>query len=317
MSSKIILCQVKRADEPYYMEDINRYLYSIEELCWFIDHNLALVDDGFFDTTLTDWIRHALQLPELADRMDHILSGGEGEEEPADEAALLAGIDDSDDTGSGTDKGDMLERLIYVVNAEISWIYVPDRQAFRREISGLRHLSAGERMKRRADTLISYGKYTRALQVYKRIIRDAEKEESDASAEKVTADVSAEKREADETEEKSRTTGDRTAILCGTVWHNMGVAYARLFQFDEACVCMRRAYNLLHSNEILRDYLCCVLISRGREAFEDLADRLGADTVTRAEIRSSVENVREKKAPANIDEALNTWVRDYHRQTAP
>lgn len=622
MSSKIILCQVKRADEPYYIEDINRYLYSIEELCWFVDHNLALVDDAFFDTTLTDWIRGELQLPDLADRMDRIMSSGREEDEPADEKAFIAGIgggNGKQDTAeaeaeraaegrtkskaenktesktenstesktenrtenktenrtesktekeSESDSGSVLSRLIYVLNAEISWIYVPDRQAFREEIAGLRRMSAGERMKRRADTLIGYEKYTRALQIYKRILRDEEEEgrlkpymetvsgkyeadtgTADMTAERTTAaDTSAEKAEAagptatdataadtavsdteaevsdptgmgaevsdsagmdaavdtvaketetdidtvavgttsentenevsgpvgtnsdtavnetasdltadyanaaqvsatveenagqvstadnanadevsvvdaaieisaeentageesserttaeedadpdaqgmteitadgsateetassaamaestgitsdiktesadaatdgdsadtdragvdnepdsktenvgtasglntdtvtaDDAQEDSMAADDRTAVLCGAVWHNMGVAYARLFQFDEACGCMKRAYNLLRSNEILRDYLCCVLISRGREAFDDLADRLGTDTVTRAEIVSSVENIPVKKTPANIDEALNTWVRDYHRQTAP
>ena len=585
MSSKIILCQVKRADEPYYIEDINRYLYSIEELCWFVDHNLALVDDAFFDTTLTDWIRGELQLPDLADRMDRIMSSGSEEDESADEKAFIAGIDGvheksdgaeaeaesaaegstenrtenktENNTESGADSGSVLSRLIYVLNAEISWIYVPDRQAFREEISGLRRMSAGERMKRRADTLISYEKYTRALQIYKRILRDEEEEgrlkpymetvsgsgksetdtgtadmtaentadadtsadkaevaeptgvdataadtavsgteevsgsadldaeavgttdtdttesgttaadteaeapgsagmdaeavdttdtettesdittadtdavtpditvadavETDAASdtvaldadamtsdltseeattgEKIVADdgdagqvsgvdaaaeeISAEETAAeevptvasdadeasdsetqgmteltadgseaassavmaestgiaadrkteitgtspdkktesaadpDDAQENSMATDERTAILCSAVWHNMGVAYARLFQFDEACGCMKRAYNLLRSNEILRDYLCCVLISRGREAFDDLADRLGTDTVTRADIVSSVENIPVKKTPANIDEALNTWVRDYHRQTAP
>ena len=592
MSSKIILCQVKRADEPYYIEDINRYLYSIEELCWFVDHNLALVDDAFFDTTLTDWIRGELQLPDLADRMDRIMSSGREEDEPADEKAFIAGIDgvngkqdsaeaeaeraaegrteskaenktenrtesitenktenrteSKTEKESESDSGSVLSRLIYVLNAEISWIYVPDRQAFREEIAGLRRMSAGERMKRRADTLIGYEKYTRALQIYKRILRDEEEEgrlkpymetvsgksetdtgtadmtaerttDPDTSAEKaeaagptatdataadtavsdteaegsdptgmgtevsdsagmdaavdtvaketetdtdtvaagttsentenevsgpvgtnsdaavnetasdltadnanadevsavdaaieisaeektageesserttaeedadpdaqgmteitadgsateetassaamaestgITSDIKTESADAatdgdsadtdragvdnepdsktenvgtaydlntdtvtaDDAQEDSMAADDRTAVLCGAVWHNMGVAYARLFQFDEACGCMKRAYNLLRSNEILRDYLCCVLISRGREAFDDLADRLGTDTVTRAEIVSSVENIPVKKTPANIDEALNTWVRDYHRQTAP
>ena len=185
MSSRVILCQVKKAENPYYIEDINRCLYSIEELCWFVDHNLALAADGFFDSTLTDWIRSELGLHDLADRMDRIMqesgeetfgqdvSGQEksGEESLSESAAEQSGAGQRDVRGDHT-----LEQLIDALNAEISWIYVKDRAAFRREIAELLHLLPGERMKRRADTLVGYGKYTRAVRVYKKILRDADEE---------------------------------------------------------------------------------------------------------------------------------------------
>ena len=424
MSSRVILCQVKKAENPYYIEDINRCLYSIEELCWFVDHNLALAADGFFDSTLTDWIRSELGLHDLADRMDRIMqesgeetfgqdvSGQEksGEESLSESAAEQSGAEQRDVRGDHT-----LEQLIDALNAEISWIYVKDRAAFRREIAELLHLLPGERMKRRADTLVGYGKYTRAVRVYKKILRDADEEvlppetpeETTGSEETETAEstgndsgetagdelstdstenVSAEAVPAEETtEEPAEETAEDTAEepagdavsadetadvsaeavpaeestdhasgdaqteaagsaacavktetaevsapvrresekeerirkLKGTVWHNMGVAYSRLFQFDEACGCLKKGYELLHNGASLQDYLYCVNISRGSEAYNRLAEQYGVDPETKEEMDRSMASFRPPARPENDDEALNTWVRGYHRETAP
>ncbi len=424
MSSRVILCQVKKAENPYYIEDINRCLYSIEELCWFVDHNLALAADGFFDSTLTDWIRSELGLHDLADRMDRIMqesgeetfgqdvSGQEksGEESLSESAAEQSGAGQRDVRGDHT-----LEQLIDALNAEISWIYVKDRAAFRREIAELLHLLPGERMKRRADTLVGYGKYTRAVRVYKKILRDADEEvlppetpeETTGSEETETAEstgndsgetagdelstdstenVSAEAVPAEETtEEPAEETAEDTAEepagdavsadetadvsaeavpaeestdhasgdtqteaagsaacavktetaevsapvrresekeerirkLKGTVWHNMGVAYSRLFQFDEACGCLKKGYELLHNGASLQDYLYCVNISRGSEAYNRLAEQYGVDPETKEEMDRSMASFRPPARPENDDEALNAWVRGYHRETAP
>ena len=424
MSSRVILCQVKKAENPYYIEDINRCLYSIEELCWFVDHNLALAADGFFDSTLTDWIRSELGLHDLADRMDRIMQGS-GEEsfgqdvsgqEKSGEESLSESAAEQSDAGQRDVRGDhTLEQLIDALNAEISWIYVKDRAAFRREIAELLHLLPGERMKRRADTLVGYGKYTRAVRVYKKILRDADEEvlppetpeETTGSEETETAEstgndsgetagdelstdstenVSAEAVPAEETtEEPAEETAEDTAEepagdavsadetadvsaeavpaeestdhasgdtqteaagsaacavktetaevsapvrresekeerirkLKGTVWHNMGVAYSRLFQFDEACGCLKKGYELLHNGASLQDYLYCVNISRGSEAYNRLAEQYGVDPETKEEMDRSMASFRPPARPENDDEALNAWVRGYHRETAP
>ena len=67
--SKTILCQVPRAEHPYYVQDIDLNLYSIEELCCYIDQNLALVDLRFFGESLQAWLREELGLGGLADRL--------------------------------------------------------------------------------------------------------------------------------------------------------------------------------------------------------------------------------------------------------
>ncbi len=44
--SGYILCQVKKAEKPFYIENISTNIYSIEELCYYLYNNLYLVDSS-------------------------------------------------------------------------------------------------------------------------------------------------------------------------------------------------------------------------------------------------------------------------------
>ena len=64
--SGYILCQTKKAERPYYIENISMNIYSIEELCYYLYHNLYLADHTIFNEELCSWIRDELELPHLA-----------------------------------------------------------------------------------------------------------------------------------------------------------------------------------------------------------------------------------------------------------
>ena len=50
--SGYILCQVKRAKLPYYIENISTNIYSIEELCFYFYHNIYLLDSTILNEEL-------------------------------------------------------------------------------------------------------------------------------------------------------------------------------------------------------------------------------------------------------------------------
>ena len=50
--SGYILCQIKRAKIPYYIVNISTNIYSIEELCYYIYHNIYLLDDTIINEQL-------------------------------------------------------------------------------------------------------------------------------------------------------------------------------------------------------------------------------------------------------------------------
>ena len=64
--SGYILCQTKKAEVPYYIENISTNIYSLEELCYYLYHNLYLVDSSVINENLCVWISEQLELPRLA-----------------------------------------------------------------------------------------------------------------------------------------------------------------------------------------------------------------------------------------------------------
>ena len=56
------LCLLKQAEKPYYIENIRTGIYSLEELCFYLYHNICLIDDTIMNEGLCDWIRDELGL---------------------------------------------------------------------------------------------------------------------------------------------------------------------------------------------------------------------------------------------------------------
>lgn len=64
--SGYILCQTKKAQTPYFIENISTSIYTLEELCYYLYHNLYLVDSSIINEGLCTWISEELDLPRLA-----------------------------------------------------------------------------------------------------------------------------------------------------------------------------------------------------------------------------------------------------------
>ena len=61
--SGYILCQTKKAQRPYFIENISMNIYSIEELCYYLYHNLYLADHTVFNEELCSWLRDEPDAP--------------------------------------------------------------------------------------------------------------------------------------------------------------------------------------------------------------------------------------------------------------
>ena len=67
--SGYILCQVKRAKNPYYISNISTNIYSIEELCYYLYHNIYLLDETIINEQLLVWMKEELHLRRLYQRL--------------------------------------------------------------------------------------------------------------------------------------------------------------------------------------------------------------------------------------------------------
>lgn len=333
--SGYILCQVKRAKLPYYIENISTNIYSIEELCFYFYHNIYLLDSTILNEELCFWIRDQLGLKKLADN-------------------LYKHLDDDD-----MKVGD----FILPVFKEINYLSLEEFRKLNQQIQQLAKEPEVLRQKRKGDYLMEHGKYVNAIKVYQKALRQetedeaavtdirkpetvaAEKAETVQEAETTEASTETKTEEVAETEspvaitidmvedpeERAETENveeaekpkedtsetDDTSLqeekqeevaadpelphqeillgkqFIGEIYHNMGCAYARLFQMEEAIRCFEIAYGKLHTMGAVKSLLYAVYMEHGVDAFVEKAKELEVDEERQEEIYVEVEEAVE------------------------
>ena len=146
--SGYILCQTKRAKNPYYIENISTNIYSLEELCYYLYHNLYLVDETIFNEGLCIWIRDELMLPKLAEKIKGSIS-------------KFAGAED----------------LLYPVFKEINYLTYEEMKVLNGRIHKLDEEAPVVRQKQKGDALVENGMYVHAIQVYQELLEKQNLEE--------------------------------------------------------------------------------------------------------------------------------------------
>lgn len=333
--SGYILCQVKRAKLPYYIENISTNIYSIEELCFYFYHNIYLLDSTILNEELCFWIRDQLGLKKLAD-------------------SLYKHLDDDD-----MKVGD----FILPVFKEINYLSLEEFRKLNQQIQQLAKEPEVLRQKRKGDYLMEHGKYVNAIKVYQKALRQetedeaavtdirkpetvaAEKAETVQEAETTEASTETKTEEVAETEspvaitidmvedpeeraetenveesekpEEDTSETDATSLqeekqeevaadpklphqeillgkqFIGEIYHNMGCAYARLFQMEEAIRCFEIAYGKLHTMGAVKSLLYAVYMEHGVDAFVEKAKELEVDEERQEEIYVEVEEAVE------------------------
>lgn len=333
--SGYILCQVKRAKLPYYIENISTNIYSIEELCFYFYHNIYLLDSTILNEELCFWIRDQLGLKKLADN-------------------LYKHLDDDD-----MKVGD----FILPVFKEINYLSLEEFRKLNQQIQQLAKEPEVLRQKRKGDYLMEHGKYVNAIKVYQKALRQetedeaavtdtrkpetvaAEKAETVQEAETTEVSTEIKTEEAAETEspvaitidmvedpeeraetenveesekpEEDTSETDATSLqeekqeevaadpelphqeillgkqFIGEIYHNMGCAYARLFQMEEAIRCFEIAYGKLHTMGAVKSLLYAVYMEHGVDAFVEKAKELEVDEERQEEIYVEVEEAVE------------------------
>ena len=233
--SGYILCQVRRARVPYYIENISANIYSIEELCFYLYHNIYLLDSSIINEELCFWIRDELGLKKLSQKLYGLL----------DEQVKI---------------GD----FILPIFKEINYLSLDEFRRLNQQIQKLAQEPAVLRQKLKGDYLMEHGKYVNAIKVYQKALHEKE-------------------------EHTTQENGNLGGQFAGGIYHNMGCAYAKLFQMDEAIHCFSLAYEHLRTMASIKSYLYAVYMEYGEEALEDKARQLGVDDERRDDILLEVE----------------------------
>lgn len=139
--SGYILCQVRKAEKPFFIENISTNIYSIEELCYYFYNNLYLIDSSLINQKLCTWIEEELELPKLAAKLRPYI---------------------------GREAG--LEEVLYPVFKEINYLAYEELRSLNARIE-TRNAEAEEiREKRKGDALMENRMYVNAIRVYQKLI---------------------------------------------------------------------------------------------------------------------------------------------------
>ena len=154
--SGYILCQTKKADKPFFVESINTNIYSLEELCYFLYHNLYLVDSSVINENLCTWISEELDLPRLAAKLRPHLG-----------------------------KFASAEDVLYPVFQEINYLTYDELQALNVKLAKLDQEAPLLRKKRKGDALMENRMYVNAIRVYQKLLEKDSREISREMRERI------------------------------------------------------------------------------------------------------------------------------------
>ena len=225
--NSIKLCTI-HTDKPYYIKEVNKNIYSIEELSYYLYNYLYLVDDQFFSEELIEYIEKDLDQPNIA-----------------------AGI-----RQSIANEGEIGEKISFIIKNSGYYTEIMEEK-LGNHLKGLNSKTSAERMQAKADILMDTAKYNMAINYYSTILNKS-------------------------------LNNELPERFYGDVYNNLGVAYARLFEYEHAAAAFRCAYRLNNANESLESIIMCDLLSDNEKRLKIDKDKYSvSDTVInrlRAEI---------------------------------
>lgn len=139
--SYVVFCKGKTAEKPYWIEDLKLYLYSMEELCYYIYSNALLCDGELLKPKLACWIKDECGLPDLYASIDVVLH-----------------------------KDPRAERVAAQIFAYMDYLGKQEREAVCEKIKKAAALGMNERRKSRGDLLYLGGKYGEAIKIYEELL---------------------------------------------------------------------------------------------------------------------------------------------------
>ncbi len=142
----LILCTGKKAENPFYVEELDLPIYTGEELCYFIYHNRMLIENSFFGEKLFSFLSTELGMTALAEKLRRW-------------------------------KEEMnLADLLLIILQDIHYYTQPQLLAFQEETNRLAMASPGELMQEKADYLFAHGQFYAAIRLYDSLLFLQEKE---------------------------------------------------------------------------------------------------------------------------------------------
>lgn len=136
-----ILCHEKKANKPYYLDDVHLNIYSIEELCFYLSNNLYLLSRHIMNKELCGWIDEELEMGQLASTLLQTLPGMS------------------------------LSRFVVTILSSVGFCDDEELEEIQHTLQSLKDQTEQEQRKKKADNLLKNGKYEFAIREYEHILK--------------------------------------------------------------------------------------------------------------------------------------------------
>ena len=164
-----------------------------------------------------------------------------------------------------------LSEIVITILRYVDYYSEKDIQELKEVIDNLDIQNATERVKLRADNFLNNKRYDSAIRNYELIVY-------------------------------GRKDNSLPMSFYGNVWHNMGVAYARMFYYKDAGICFKTAYDFNKDEQSLKASVVARCLEQGGTVSDDDDELL---YVTSREVETMIDHVNEEPEYANLKEALD------------
>lgn len=264
------LCTGQRVARPFQYGAEAEPLYTIEELCFYMEKYLFLSCESLISRELLQWIKDELKEEELFRVLHRVY------------------LSDQDNFGS----------ILYIFR--YSGLYEDEElDSFEKLMEGLRNRTEQERQKMRADLYLDHGKYKSALYIYLDLLQDGNQTQM-------------------------------TEELCGDIYHNAGVVYAKMFLFREAASMFAKACAKRKNCKSKEAYLYALNYIPESDYTDEIMAKMSLDFTSMKSVLDSFsravedpDNYCERTKAASIKFTVDTagetaalcrgWVRTYER----
>ena len=290
--SGYILCQTKKAQRPYFIENISMNIYSIEELCYYLYHNLYLADHTVFNEELCNWLRDELELVHLAAKLKQNL-----------------------------ERNVSVEEMIYPVFKEINYLTYEEMKGFTSRIVTYGKEKAAVRQKRKGDALTENGMYVNAIRVYQKLLeREDLSEQRKGFAASVRYNLGCAYSYLFQMEKAHEPLGDYFAGPNHVLPTNGTAKFFSPLNVDDF---VKKSSIIYYSKDALKAYIIAYSSVHDKTDYDKVMEELEVDEELKKgikeEIRQSLkafesvpEEITDEK---NLDALLERLMKDYHRST--
>lgn len=138
---ELLLCKEALAEHPYFIEGVSWNIYSMEELCYFIETNTYLLDETFMSEELCQWIKEEMKRTSLAEKLISLLK-----------------------------QGIYLTDFVYLILKDTGYCSQETIRSIVNVLKQMQKRSEFECRKMRADHLMGMEKYLSSIYEYKRLL---------------------------------------------------------------------------------------------------------------------------------------------------